>query len=153
MTAPDHPALAILDRRQRDQGERGLRRELMPVSAKYPLKELTQVLARYASTTRSKITLEYALMKGVNDSIDMADKLSGISGKLRAKVNLITMNPVEIKAGKGDVKRFKPTDAPDVEAFAGRLKALGVPVMVRLSRGSDIEAACGQLRMKGQDAT
>ena len=117
-----------------------LRRKLMPTAARAA--KVDDVLAAaetfYASRNR-EITLEYLLLEGVNDDIACAEGLIGVAHRLRCNVNLIVYNPVESLP-------YQPSDPKTVQAFLGRLKKRSVNVHLRRSRGSDIAAACGQLR-------
>ena len=121
--------------------EEELRRKLMPVSKKYPLKELVPALAEYTRKTGRVVTLEYLLVRDVNDSADCAEKLVGIAKHLKAKVNLLGYSAV---AGNN----YQAPEKENVLLFADRLIQKGVFVTIRKSRGNDIAAACGQLAGK-----
>jgi len=121
--------------------EEELRRKLMPVSKKYPLKELVPALADYTQKTGRVITLEYLLVKDVNDSVDCAEKLVDLTKRLKAKVNLLGYSLV---AGNN----YRAPEKEDVLLFANRLTQKGIFVTIRKSRGNDIAAACGQLAGK-----
>jgi 23S rRNA (adenine2503-C2)-methyltransferase len=115
---------------------------LVPVNRKYGIAEIIDACRRFPLKRRSRITFEYVLLAGVNDSPDDARRLARLLASLRAKVNLIPLNPA---AGI-------PFDRPSDEAvsrFAGVLADRGVTVSVRKSRGRDIRAACGQLIVSG----
>ncbi len=116
------------------------RRKLMPVAAKYSVNALTDACVRYYNKTGRRISFEYAVIKGVNDSRKQARQLSELIKRTRGHVNLIPLNPVE-----GE-NRLEPGDAA---RFAAMLKAYGVNVTIRRRLGGDIDAACGQLRRKG----
>lgn len=116
-----------------------LRCRLMPVNKKYPLDKLIPSLARYIEKTDRQITFEYVLIKGVNDGLNDADKLSKLSSTLNSKVNLIVFNAQ-------DNFSCQPPDKETVSAFKGRLIKNGTFVTLRQARGEDISAACGQLR-------
>ena len=119
------------------------RSEIMPINRKHPLDELVACLARYPLPKRRRITIEYTLIRGVNDSDDEADRMVELLRGVPIKVNLIPMNPI---AGS-------PLGAPDVgavERFQKRLRARGVACFVRTQRGDDISAACGQLALAGE---
>jgi 23S rRNA (adenine2503-C2)-methyltransferase len=90
------------------------------------------------------ITLEYILIRGLNDSLDDADGLAGIARRLRAKVNLIAYSPVEGLA-------FKTPSEAEITRFKRRLEERKVGTTLRLSKGSDIAAACGQLAGRSKD--
>ncbi len=113
---------------------------LMPVNKRYPIKELVAALERYPLPARRKMTIEYVLLGGTNDSATDARLLARALGRLkfRIRINLLPWNPF---AGT-DYKR--PEDE-DVVAFQNILKAQGFTVMIRTTRGLDIDAACGQL--------
>ncbi|MDD3089164.1 MAG: 23S rRNA (adenine(2503)-C(2))-methyltransferase RlmN [Candidatus Omnitrophica bacterium] len=115
-----------------------LRNKLAPVNRKYPIKELVKALEEYRSATGRVVTLEYTVMKGVNDGPDDVKGLKEISSRLKSKVNLISCNPGVSPGGS------RP-DTENVKVFAAKLRTLGVPVTLRMSRGDDIMAACGQL--------
>ena len=114
------------------------RNRLMPVNRRYPLAELISACEDYLAAGGRKITFEYVLLKGVNDRPADAERLARLARRLGAKVNLIAFSPV---AGLP----FERPDPEAVAAFAGRLRNKGIAVTVRSSKGSDIQAACGQL--------
>ena len=118
-----------------------LRARLMPKAARWPLDELVAALADYPLKTRERITLEYLLLGGVNDSPAQARALARIVSRIKAKLNLIAYNP------QGEGK--KPYRAPTEEALAAFQKILWdkhITAILRKSKGLDIRAACGQLR-------
>ncbi|PIQ89160.1 MAG: 23S rRNA (adenine(2503)-C(2))-methyltransferase RlmN [Candidatus Omnitrophica bacterium CG11_big_fil_rev_8_21_14_0_20_42_13] len=118
-----------------------LRNKLMPVNKKYPLKELIKCAKSYAAYTGRQVTFEYVLIKGINDAMNEADKLANILSGANCKVNLILYNA----AGKG---RIAPVSKKSALNFKNKLIKNGVHAMIRLPRGADIQAACGQLRIK-----
>ena len=115
-----------------------LRRQLIP-NAKASIDEIIEAAGEFFASRGREVTLEYLLLAGVNDSTLCAEGLSRLVRRLRCNVNLIRYNPVPGLP-------YESPSAKAVEAFAGRLKAQGVNVHVRRSRGRDIAAACGQLR-------
>lgn len=117
--------------------ENDLRSRLMPVNRKYPLPELMEALRRYPRS-RDRITIEYVLLGGTNDSPEMAAALSKLLRGLHCKVNLIPFN-----AHSG--LPFLPPGKEDVERFREILQGNALPATVRWSRGGEISAACGQL--------
>ncbi len=121
-----------------------LRKQLMPAAAKYNLGELIACLERYILAPRERITVEYVMLKGVNDSLSHAADLVRLLSRVKCKINLINFNP-------GQVTGFKPSEHEVIEAFQGYLRSRGFTVMLRKSMGSDIFAACGQLKTKIQD--
>jgi len=127
---------AVTDR-QRDR--------LMPVNRKYPLEEVVRASEAYCESCGRMMTLEYVLIRGVNDSPADAEGLAAVARRLRAKVNLIAFSPVPGLA-------FAPPEESALREFVGRLEERRVHVTVRRSKGSDIAAACGQLagRKRGE---
>jgi 23S rRNA (adenine2503-C2)-methyltransferase len=118
-----------------------LRGHLVPINKKYPLEELVAACREYSLKTGRKIFIEYALFSGINDSTKDADDLVRLLDGLSCSVNLILGNP----AGATD---FKPSGRETALAFQRRLINGGVRTMLRVSRGADIEAGCGQLRSR-----
>lgn len=116
-----------------------VRSRIMPVNKKYPIKELFEALGRYPLPKRSRITFEYVLLKGVNDSPEDASKLSALLRRVPSKVNLIPFNEHE------GCEYERPSDDA-VLRFQEVLAAKGVSAFIRKSMGADILAACGQLR-------
>ncbi len=121
-----------------------LRSRIMPVNRKYPLADLIKCCHEYIERTNRQITFEYILVKGLNSDLLSAQKLAMLLKNLRlAKVNLIPANPVLKPAGK-----IIPPSEPEVALFKDYLFKVGVNVTLRRERGQDIDAACGQLRLK-----
>jgi 23S rRNA (adenine2503-C2)-methyltransferase len=118
------------------------RSALMPINKKYPLAELLAALRRYPLPKRRRITIEYTLVQGQNDSLDDARALARLMRGLRVKVNLIPMNPIEASA-------LGPSSWDTVDRFQQVLIDQGVATFVRRRKGADIAAACGQLALKG----
>ena len=115
----------------------GLRRELMPIEKKYALPDVMKALVQF---TR-RVTLEYVLIGGVNDSLETADQLAKLARPLGALVNLLPLHP-------GGAPDLTPSPHAQMMAFERRLKRSGVTAVLRRSRGLDISAACGQLRVE-----
>lgn len=118
-----------------------LRSTLVPINARYPLEDLERAAADYFEAKGRRVSLEWTMLDGVNDTIEQADKLAPIARRLRAHVNLIAMNPTPLS-------RDRPSTQSRISLFADRLRALGVNVTTRDTRGQDIDAACGQLRVR-----
>ncbi len=118
-----------------------IRNKLMPISRRYPMDELLKACRRHIEMTGRRITFEYALVKGLNDSdgngAELAEKLRGIN----CHVNLIPLNHVSETGLHG-------TERSDAERFRSILEKRGIQVTIRRELGSDIDAACGQLRLK-----
>jgi 23S rRNA (adenine2503-C2)-methyltransferase len=117
-----------------------VRDRLMPVNRRWPIDELMEALRRYPLPRRRRITIEYVLLAGVNDSVADARRLPRLLSGIRAKVNLIPFNP-----WGGGAARHAPPGEEAMEAFAERLRAKDLTTVVRRSRGLEIAAACGQL--------
>jgi 23S rRNA (adenine2503-C2)-methyltransferase len=118
-----------------------VREKIMPVNRKYPLKELTAACEYYQKRKGKMITLEYILIEGVNDAIEQTKPLAQLARKLHAKVNLIPYNKVE------DLPWVRPSEEVQ-EAFLAALEQQDVTATLRREKGHDIDAACGQLRLK-----
>jgi 23S rRNA (adenine2503-C2)-methyltransferase len=118
-----------------------VRTQIMPVNRKFPLKELTDACVYYQDKKGRTITLEYILIAGVNDGMDQIKPLAHLARKLNAKVNLIPYNKVE------DLPWVRPSEEVQ-EAFLAALEKQGVTATLRREKGHDIDAACGQLRLK-----
>jgi 23S rRNA (adenine2503-C2)-methyltransferase len=123
-----------------------LRDELVPLNRKWPVEELIDAGRRFADRTRRRVSLEYVMIDGVNDSLALAERLGAAAAGWRSHVNLIPLNPTP-------GSRWSGTPPLRVSAFAGVVKAAGVPVTIRDTRGREIEAACGQLhaQLAGKD--
>ncbi len=118
-----------------------VREKIMPVNRKYPLKELLAACDYYANTKKRMMTFEYILIDGVNDSLEQAHKLGAIARRLHAKVNLIPYNPVEGLP-------WKRPDRDRCKMFQHTLQSHDVTSTLRMEKGTDINAACGQLRLQ-----
>ena len=118
-----------------------VRSKIMPVNRKHPLAELTAACDYYQKRKGKMITLEYILIAGVNDSADQIKPLAQLAHRLHAKVNLIPYNKVE------DLPWVRPTEGAQ-EKFLKLLEEQGVTATLRREKGHDIDAACGQLRLK-----
>jgi 23S rRNA (adenine2503-C2)-methyltransferase len=113
----------------------------MPVNKKYPLAELAAAAAYYQEKKGRMITLEYILIAGVNDGLDQIKPLAALARRLSAKVNLIPYNKVE------GLPWARPEEAAQ-EQFLAALEREKVSATLRREKGGEIEAACGQLRLK-----
>ena len=118
-----------------------LRRQLMPVDKAYPLNELMDALKEYSEGNHRRLTFEYILLKGVNDSQKDAETLAGLIRGMNAYVNLIPYNEV-------DEHGFRTTDERAALHFYDWIMKNGVKATLRSRHGEDIDAACGQLRAK-----
>ena len=116
-----------------------LRQSLMPINTKYPLASVIEA----GKVFDRRVTFEYVMLGGINDGAEQAVQLAALARECRAFVNLIPLHP----GGAGDVT---PSSPAQIHWFARRLRAAGVEAAVRKSRGMDISAACGQLRVERQ---
>jgi 23S rRNA (adenine2503-C2)-methyltransferase len=132
---PIRPKLAISLNAPNDE----IRTQLMPINKKWDLKQLLTAAREFPLRTREKLTFEYVLLRGVNDSVQHARELAELIRGIRAKVNLIALNP-------GPGLAFKTPEQTAVLLFQKALIGAGVPTFIRRPRGRDIYAACGQLK-------
>lgn len=119
--------------------DNALRNKLVPLNKRYPLEELIPACREYASTTGRRVSFEYVLFAGVNDSLSQAGALAKLLVGINCHVNLIPANRTADSA-------FQPSSRARVLAFEQQLKLAGINCTLRLSRGQDIDAGCGQLR-------
>ncbi|UOF89202.1 23S rRNA (adenine(2503)-C(2))-methyltransferase RlmN [Fodinisporobacter ferrooxydans] len=120
-----------------------LRQSMMPINKAYSIDELMQACQYYFKTTGRRISFEYALIGGKNDSLQNARELAGLLSQIPCHVNLIPVNYVP-------ERNFKRTPEDEIRAFVKELERNGVNATVRREMGSDIAAACGQLRAQQQ---
>ena len=116
-----------------------LRNQLTPINKAYNVDELLASVRRYIDKTHRRVTFEYALMRGINDSPELAQELASKLQGILCHVNLIPLNPIPNSP-------YQPTSDEDTERFAQILRDAGIPATVRLRRGIEINAGCGQLR-------
>ena len=119
------------------------RSKIMPVNRKHGLSELTDALRRYPLSKRQRITIEYTLIEGVNDSVQDANEMVELLRGIPVKVNLIPMNPIS-------ASDLRAPDTSHVARFQEQLTRRGLSVFVRKTRGDDVAAACGQLAFHGE---
>lgn len=117
------------------------RKELMPVANRYSIEELMEACAYYFGKTGRRITFEYALVGGVNDTKEDAEALGGLCRKLNCHVNLIPVNPIKERS-------FVQSERAAILAFKNKLEKYGRNVTIRREMGRDIDGACGQLRRR-----
>ncbi len=118
-----------------------IRTSIMPIAKKYPLKELMLTCKEYTEKTHRRISYEYVMLRGINDSDSNAHELSKLLHEQLCHVNLIPYNETNVKGMKGSTKNR-------TEQFKKILELHKIPVTVRISLGKDIKAACGQLAGK-----
>jgi 23S rRNA (adenine2503-C2)-methyltransferase len=118
-----------------------LRNRLMPINKKYPLEQLIPACREYFEKTGRRLTFEYALFEGVNDSPENARELGHLLRGLNCAVNLITGNPTSCQ-------EYRSSSRQQAVAFQKQLTGSGITSTIRISKGTDIEAGCGQLRSR-----
>lgn len=117
------------------------RESLVPLNRRYPVADLIAAAHRFRAGKGRRVTLEWTLMDGINDTPDQALRLASIARELKAHVNLIPMNPTPL------APQQRPSDAR-IEHFRSEVERHGATVTLRDTRGVDIDAACGQLRVR-----
>lgn len=115
------------------------RREIMPIANTYTISECMAACRYYFEETGRRVTFEYSLIKGVNDSLRDAQELAALAGSISAHINLIPVNPVR-------ERDYEQPDLSAVQAFRAKLEKHGINVSIRRVLGRDIDGACGQLR-------
>jgi 23S rRNA (adenine2503-C2)-methyltransferase len=115
-----------------------VRNRLMPVNRQHPFREVFAALREFQRAKRMRVSLEYVLLRGVNDAPEDAQRLAGFARELRFKVNLIAYNPHAAAP-------FQPTSEEGIAAFVRAMSPIAPSVTLRYSKGRDILAACGQL--------
>jgi 23S rRNA (adenine2503-C2)-methyltransferase len=123
-----------------------LRNELVPLNKKYPISELLQACREYVGEGRRRVTFEYVMLDGVNDSDRHARQLASILEGVPAKINLIPFNPFP-------ETRYKRSPDARIDRFFEILNRAGIVTITRRTRGDDIDAACGQLAGQFMDRT
>ena len=121
------------------------RRKIMPVANRYTIRELTDACLYYFKRTGRRVTFEYSLIAGVNDTDADAAQLAGLAAKVKAHINLIPVNPVTENS-------YRQPTADAVAAFKNKLEKQGINVSIRRVLGRDIDGACGQLRLRHRSA-
>lgn len=117
------------------------RRRLMPIAKKYSIKELMQACSYYFEQTGRRLTFEYSLVGGVNDTVVDAEELIALARPLNCHVNLIPVNPIK-------ERDYVQSKEQAIHAFKNKLEKNGINVTIRREMGRDIDGACGQLRRR-----
>jgi len=118
-----------------------IRNMIMPVSRQYSMDELLEACRIYAERTKRRITFEYAMISGINDSLENAKELGNRIQGILCHVNLIPVNKIE-------ERQYTKSTEEQINLFKAQLERMGIPTTVRRELGSDINASCGQLRRK-----
>jgi 23S rRNA (adenine2503-C2)-methyltransferase len=121
------------------------RAQLLPMGRRFAIQDILAAADRFQASRGRPVTIQYCLLKGVNDSLDHAVALAAVLGSRRMHVNLLRYNPTGLSL-RGIV--YEPTADETAEAFVAELRAHRVVAHFRRSRGPDIDAACGQLRRR-----
>ena len=117
----------------------GIREKLMPIAKTYKLDQVLEACRAYFRETGRRVTYEYSLVKGVNDSLKDARALGALLKKQQGHINLIPVNPIKERT-------FRQSDQTSIQAFKNVLEKNGINVTIRREMGRDINGACGQLR-------
>ncbi len=118
-----------------------LRTQLVPVNHRYPIADVMAAVKEYIAGTHRRVTFEYALMSGINDTPALARQLAGLLKGVLCHVNLIPLNPIAESP-------YQPSTPENAAAFQKILEVNRIPATVRMRRGIDIDAGCGQLRRR-----
>jgi 23S rRNA (adenine2503-C2)-methyltransferase len=138
--------------------DEALRSQLMPVNDRYPLRDVLAAARAFYARKRRRVFIEYVMLAGVNDryeqALALAAALSGARADERSifKVNLIPYNPTAPGVAAGKREGYRGSGRESIEAFRAALASRGIPATVRLTRGRDIDAACGQLAARERRA-
>ena len=124
------------------------RSQIMPINKKYSLKENIDALKIYAKKTRTRITFEYTMLKGLNDGAKDIKALTALCSSLPSKINIIPFNSIRHMNPGGISAELEPTPLKRIHEFADALRNNNITVMIRETQGDDIAAACGQLAIK-----
>ena len=121
-----------------------MRKKLMPIANKYSIKEIMDACRYYIEKTGRRVTFEYSLVKGENDSLECAEQLISLVKDLNCHINLIPVNPIK-------ERDYRQTELADINKFKNRLEKNKINVTIRREMGRDIDGACGQLRKRYSD--
>jgi 23S rRNA (adenine2503-C2)-methyltransferase len=125
-----------------------IRSRIMPINTRYSLHENIEALRYYASLTKTRITFEYTMLKGINDRAEDIKALTKLCHSLPCKINIIPFNSIKHISPDGISAELEPTPKEKLLSFAQKLRDNNITVMIRDTQGDDIAAACGQLAGK-----
>lgn len=125
-----------------------IRSDIMPINNKYSLKQTLEAVKYFSKRTGTRITFEYVLLKGINDREEDIKELAKICSSIPSKINIIPFNSLKHFNPEGFSATLEPSSKKRIEEFADKLRNKNITVMVRLTQGDDIAAACGQLAIK-----
>jgi len=124
------------------------RTKIMPINKKYSLEQNIAALKYYTQQTKTRITFEYTMLKGINDRPEDIKALTKLCSQLPSKINLIPFNSIKHMNPSGISAELEPTKYQSILDFADKLRNNNITVMLRQTQGDDIAAACGQLAVK-----
>jgi len=116
-----------------------LRKTMMPIANKYSIEEIIEACRYYIEQTGRRISFEYSLVKGVNDTKECADQLIALVRNMKCHINLIPVNPIK-------ERDYEQSEKKSINEFKNKLEKSGINVTIRREMGRDIDGACGQLR-------
>lgn len=122
-----------------------VRGELVPLNDRYDLESVVEASREYCGAKGRRVSIEWAMIRGKNDTPEQARKLAGLARSVGAHINLIALNVTPLSADR-------PPDPASIRRFVGELRRHGANVTIRETRGRDIDAACGQLRLRSDAA-
>jgi len=125
-----------------------IRSKIMPINKKYPLKENIEALKYYTKKTKTRVTFEYTMLKGLNDRPEDIKALTKLCSQLPSKINVIPFNSIKHMKPDGISAELEPTSYQNILDFVEKLRNNNITVMIRETQGDDIAAACGQLAIK-----
>lgn len=125
-----------------------IRSKIMPINKKYPLKENIEALKYYTKKTKTRVTFEYTMLKGLNDRPEDIKALTKLCSQLPSKINVIPFNSIKHMKPDGISAELEPTSYQNILDFVDKLRNNNITVMIRETQGDDIAAACGQLAIK-----
>jgi len=126
------------------------RSQIIPLNEKYPIADLMDAVEYYYRTTKMPITYEYILFDNYNDTDEDLKALAHIARRVPSRINIIKFNDISFAIqNNNDILSLKPANKEKIEKFAQKLRNENIPVLIRKTYGSDIEAACGQLALMG----
>ncbi|MCO6474173.1 MAG: 23S rRNA (adenine(2503)-C(2))-methyltransferase RlmN [Melioribacteraceae bacterium] len=125
-----------------------IRNQIMPINEKYSLKELKETIRYYSEQTKTRITFEYTMLKGINDRDEDIKAITKLCRSIPSKINIIPFNSIKHMAPDGISAELEPTEMERINQFTDELRKKNVTVMLRDTQGDDIAAACGQLAIK-----
>lgn len=125
-----------------------IRSKIMPINQKYSLQQNLAALKIYALKTRTRITFEYTMLRGLNDRDEDVKELTKICSRLPSKINIIPFNSIKHMNPEGVSAELEPTPLYAIHQFAEKLRKNDITVLIRETQGDDIAAACGQLAIK-----